>query len=85
MHDALFKYFNLQERLDAYNAEYDKDIKEIVDAEKLTAELVSQKEKVLEGLAKADEADVVAGERRGKILAASSMEELDKLQKEYGL
>lgn len=55
------------------------------DADKLTATLVSQKEKVLEGLAKADEADAVAGERRGKILAASSMDELDKLQKEFGL
>jgi hypothetical protein len=55
------------------------------DAEKLTAELVAQKEKVLEGLVKADEADAAAGERRVKILAASSMDELDKLQKEYGL
>lgn len=55
------------------------------DAVKLQEELNTAKRNVAESIKDAHDADVVAGERRGKILAATSMEELDKLQKEYGL
>jgi hypothetical protein len=54
-------------------------------AVKLQEELNTAKRNVAESIKDAHDADVVAGERRGKILAATSMEELDRLQKEYGL
>jgi len=56
-----------------------------VNAVKLQEELNAAKRNVAESIKDAGTVDVVAGERRGKILAATSMEELDRLQKEFGL